>query len=153
MQNISKPRLRYRYKLNDNQKANDCIVDGVFLTHDWRDLDRHFDKLEKHIRTKDNPVGIIDFEEYNPISDGIVNSSVINFEKKLPMYKREVLATMKRPQIVEIAKSYNINPILKRDAFLINLILEKQVIYQNASKEIVEKKSRVRKVKDEKISG
>lgn len=151
---ISKPRFMHRYRLNDNAVADSIKVEGVQLTKNWRDFDRYYDVLDNYIKTKDSPYGIVDYEEYNPFTNGVVNSSVTNFSKRLPQYKREVLATMKRPQLVEIAKTLNINPVLKRDAFLINLILEKQEKYkalgtnnqpeenekvQDASKEYIEK--------------
>jgi hypothetical protein len=120
----------FRYKLNENVLDATAMINNIYLTKKWTVFPEECVNLKNYIRTKDVPTGIVDFEEFDRFNQGIKVSSYIDFKKQFPQYTRDILASMKRDQIVEICKAYNITVVNKRNEFLINIILEKQEFFR-----------------------
>ena len=57
-----------------------------------------------------------------------------DFNKKRILHSRDVLVTFKRKVLEDIARQWNIDPINKRDPFLINMIAEMQDEYKEFQK-------------------
>lgn len=140
--------LHYRYRLNENEELANKCVEGVHLSKDWSkpSLDRK-KQLDSYIRSKVNPKGIIDFEQFIPEGGKVLKSSKESFERELRIYTIEELSLMKRDDLVEVGNAYAISSINKNNQFLIKKILEAQNQLQG-KKEEVPTLTEIQKVKD-----
>ena len=144
----------FRYKLNENCLTEAKMFGQIKLTKDWRNFSMEEISLKFYIRTKDNPKGEVDYEEFNANNGGVIRSSIVNFKKEFPLYKRETLALMMRSHIVDICKAYSIPIEGKRTEFLIEKIMEKQDIYKmnNEDRKEEEKFKKIEKIIEKKIT-
>lgn len=108
----------YRYKLNSNaDKFYKCVIDsatpnGITLNKNWKNFENSkHDKLKIYLRDFNNPNGMIDFEEFIPITGEILNSSdYIPFNGNLEsLYSYEDLLLLDKQQLINICKVYNLN--------------------------------------------
>jgi hypothetical protein len=60
----------------------------------------------------------------------VYSDTEMDFNKKRLLHSREVLVTFKRKVLEDIARQWNIDPINKRDPFLIDLISDVQEDYK-----------------------
>lgn len=140
---IDKTIVMYRYKLNENHKDKNAVLNNVFLTKDWTVFSTENHSLSNFIRTKENPKGIVDYEEFNRITNGVRKSSYVDFKKRFPLYTREVLASMPRKLLVDICKAYSIDVIGKKPEFLVEKIIEKQHIYKEQEEQRKEEEKKI----------
>lgn len=128
--------VQYKYRLNSNWKDSDSLkLEGVELTREWIFFSKKKDSISHHVKTKLNPNGIVDYEEVNPYTQGVYRSSVSEFDKKLPIYTKDMLDVMKRDDLVEISRVYSIDPVRKTNDFLIKLIIDAQKQLQEINDE------------------
>jgi hypothetical protein len=144
----------FRYKLNENCNTDSKIYGPIKLTKEWKTMPQEEIMLRNYIRTKDNPGGDVDYEEFNVNSGGVIRSSYVNFKKRFPYYKKETLMSFPRHQLVDICKAYSISTEGKRPEFLIEKIIEKQDIYKVADDERKEKEKfdKIEKIIEEKLT-
>lgn len=121
----------YRYKLNDKAPADRMGVEGVTLTKDWTPFKyKLHDKLHHHIRSPQNPEGMIDYEEFIPgknlTKDVVVDSPTSRADTPLKFYTRDQLGTMNLMELREIGKYYGIDPVNKKEDWMRKKIIEKQ---------------------------
>lgn len=105
-------------------------VEGVTLTKDWTHFKYKYDKLRAHIRSPQNPDGMIDYEEFIPgknmTNDVVVDSPTSLTDTTLKFYTRDQLGTMNLMELREVGKFYGIEPINKKEDWLRKKIIEMQ---------------------------
>lgn len=140
--------VHWRYRLNENEPLDNKSVEGVILTKEWTRLSLESKpQLEKHIRSKINPNGIIDYEQVIPEGGKVIRSSKELFERELKTYTIEQLSLMKRPELNDVASLYGISSVNKTNDFLIKLILQSQLKMQGNQEEIPTL-TEIKKIKD-----
>jgi hypothetical protein len=145
---MSSNSVHWRYRLNENEELDNKSVEGVILSKEWTKLSLESKpQLEKYIRSKLNPNGIVDYEQVIPEGGKIIRSSKELFEKELKMYTIEQLTLMKRPELVDVGSFYGITSINKTNDFLIKLILKAQSEYSDQA-ETLPTITEIRKIKD-----
>jgi len=129
--------VHYRYKLNENEKLNNKSVEGVHLSKEWSkpSIDRK-KQLDSYIRSKINPTGIIEYEQFIPEGGKILKSSIASFNREIKIYSIEELSVMKRDELTEIGNAYAISSVNKNNQFLIKKILEAQNEFTGEDKKI-----------------
>lgn len=115
----------YRYRINPEVEIESMQIAGIDMNKGWKDFDRIQDVLTPFIRTKENPDAYLDFETYKPLTKEVLNNSQ-DYTKISEIYTRNELLLMDRKQLVEVAKSYNIDPVNKVNDFLLKLIYKAQ---------------------------
>lgn len=119
--------LHYRYRLNTNSDLDNITLEGISLNKEnWAVRKNPYKKVEKHIRTKSNPNGVVDYEEYYPTSGKIIYSSKYIFDTTPKIYTRDELGAMLREELVGLARLWEIDPKSKKDQFLRETIVKKQ---------------------------
>lgn len=120
--------VHYKYRLNENSEHESLCLETVnLIKNEWtKPMLNKVDKLDKHIRTKVNPEGIVDFQKYIPADGKILKDSYAEFTRELDNYTMEQLLVKKRPELNYIAESYGIDPVNKSNQFLTKLIVEAQ---------------------------
>jgi len=120
-------RILYSYNLNENHKGGTRVCKGITISSAGVRYHSRNKELEEFIKTKKNPEGFLTYEEIDLETNKVVFSSKEQFDKRVILsYKRDSLSTMKRPELEAVAKSFDINPVRKTNAFLTNLILKSQ---------------------------
>lgn len=117
------------YKLNKNSKqfTTGMFMETIPLTKDWgMGYMTERESLKRYIRTKLNPDAIIDYEIRVPATGEVFFSSEEVFKKKVKAFSHEHLLIKERPELVQIAHTYNIDPIGKTATVLVKKILEAQ---------------------------
>jgi len=119
-------RLVYRYKLSKKNKENERFINRVRVSKNWIEFDSRQDLLDRHVKTKLQD-GILDFQiiDYKTRKvkfDSVENNKVKNFN----YYDRKTLATFNRSLLEDIALAIDLNPVKKRDEFLVDCIIKKQ---------------------------
>ena len=132
---------QYRYTLNENARdgkgelCNSMQLEGIsFKKGGWFIHHSRMTELEKYIRTKKNPKGILDYQEYRSEIDVVEYDSREAFDE-IPdkLYSMDELLLMEKYELAKIAKMYNISLIGKREKKIIRDIIEVQneVIVKN----------------------
>lgn len=119
----------HRYRLTKDYKdGNVAVVDGETLyKKEWMTFESYQSKFKELIKSKINSDGILDYEEYDNMSQSIIFSSWESLTKKLKLtYTREVMLTMAVDEVNAIAKDFCMSTIKKRKEFLIDLIIKQQ---------------------------
>lgn len=116
----------HRYVLNENVDETNMSVEGIHLSKTPKSFFNKQTTLHKFIRTKINPKGFIDYEEYVPANGKVIFSSLKVFNQEAKNVPLEELQMMGRDSLIEIAHYYNIDPIGKRDDMLVKKIYEAQ---------------------------
>jgi hypothetical protein len=120
----------YYYKLNENYTgALPASVEGFTLHKEWKGFERQNPKFNLYLRTYKNPRGTIDLK-VEDMNKKVYSDTEMDFNKKRLLHSREVLVTFKRKVLEDIARQWNIDPINKRDPFLIDLISDVQEDYK-----------------------
>jgi hypothetical protein len=125
----------HQYRLNSNAFTDVISVDQIKLSKQWTSFDKRKEILHDKIKTKLNKEGMIDYREIDVITEEEIISSVKNYRLKTTNYLKKDLNLKERDELILLAKRYDINPINKRNEFLINLILDKQTEYQKVKNE------------------
>ncbi len=121
----------YFYKLNENYTGGlPASFEGISLSKEWKGFERQQPKIDIYLRTFKNPKGIMDLK-VEDLNKKVYSNTEVDSNKKRIIHTREVLCTFKRKVLEDIAKQWNIDPVNKRDPFLINQIAEKQDDYNN----------------------
>lgn len=131
----------FSYKLNENYKGIfPTSINGITLHEGWNAFSKHQQALQSYIRSYKNKNGMIDEKVEDSKNRQSLNTEEIYKTEKI-LYKREVLATYPRNNLIDISRVWGIDPSHKRDAFLINLILEEQEKYKfwKEQQKVVEK--------------
>lgn len=130
--------IYYRYWLNENwtSDGDSACLKGDYFSKKPTDFRKPIYGAEEYIRTKDNPKGILDFAEIDAITRKEITNSYEIFKTKVKEYNRDELATLSRNQLEEICINLNIDTINMRTEFLINKILDKQIVIK--AMEVVE---------------
>lgn len=126
----------YRYKLNENSKSESQFLKGHYVYKQWKDFTEPLTALESFIRTKENPKGVVDFQEFEKISRKVLNDSKENYYEVLEVGTKEFYSTLSRKEIYKYCKHYNLNTVNQSTDFLINQIIDKQHIYVDINKEL-----------------
>ncbi len=122
---------QYQYKLNENHKGSDfASLQGIRLTKNWKTFDSFKHELKKLIKTYNNSEGVVDFRVLNPFDEKIVEQTDLDYDKDRIIYSRKILSTFDRKKIEKISLDWLINPVKKRNEFLIDLIVKEQTIYE-----------------------
>ena len=147
-------RFYYRYKLNENSESESKMIRQNELSKKWTIFPNEVKEFKDFIRTKDRPTGIIDYEMFDRFTEAVHKSSIVDFNKRFPMYSREILASMPRTQLVSICNAYNISTVNKRPDFLINQILTKQDVYreEQEQRDKEERKQLMEQIAEEKVN-
>lgn len=124
---------RVRYFLNENYKSGDSLFLESFPISRDKEGKNSLVKpswikpLERYVRTKQNPKGILDWEliDITKKENNILESSFELFKLPAENYTYDKLMGKQRPEIVKIAKSLGIPEAnTKSDEFLRRRILE-----------------------------
>lgn len=124
---------RVRYFLNDNYRSGDSLFLESFPISREKEGKNSFMKptwikpLERYVRTKQNPKGILDWEliDITKKSDNVLEASYELFKLPVESYTFDKLMGKRREEIVKIAKSLGIpESHTKSDEFLRRRILE-----------------------------
>ena len=124
--------VQNRYILNKNFKnsGNSICIEGIFFNKDtWNVIDSTTaKKLKSFIRSYENPEGILDEYIFDPLKEFKMKDSVdpIKFVHRKRHYTRDILVTVQRKELEDIAKEYLIEPKGKVSNFLINCIMDEQ---------------------------
>lgn len=116
----------HRYVLNENVQESTMSVEGIHISKTPKSFFNKQNLLHKYIRTKVNPKGFIDYEEYVPSNGKVIFSSLKVFNQEAKDVPLEELQMMGRDSLIEIAHYYNIDPVGKRDDMLVKKIYEAQ---------------------------
>ncbi len=122
-------KIIYRYRLNKNSKFDTITLEGVSLGKEsWRCRNFKVTALDRHIRTRSNPEGMVDYERYERGTGKVIESNlyVETDFKDIQTYDPAELQYMDREEIVKIANQHGIPTIHQRSNFLIKKILEAQ---------------------------
>ena len=93
----------------------------------WLSYHSRVFELEKYIRTKKNPKGMIDYREFRTDDEKVIYDSKSAFDE-IPekIYSFEDLSLMEKRDIIGICRMYNISMIGKTTKKLIKDILDMQ---------------------------
>jgi hypothetical protein len=92
----------------------------------WLMSAQKINSLESFIRTKDNPKGIVEHEEYDAFSGETLFEA---YPKNPPVktdYTRQELASLSRQTLIATAKSFGLSTVGNKEDVLINKILSEQ---------------------------
>jgi hypothetical protein len=124
---------RVRYFLNENYKFGDSLfLESYPVSRDKEGKNAlikptWIKPLERYVRTKQNPKGILDWEliDITKKENNVLESSLDLFKLPLENYTYDKLMGKQRHEIVKIAKSLGIPEAnIKSDEFLRRKILE-----------------------------
>lgn len=137
----------YYYKLNENYNDTlPAMFEGVNLTKEWTGFDRKQDRLSNYLRTYKNVSGIMDLKIEDGLNKQYTNTET-DYNKKRVLYTRDVLCTFRRKNLEEIARTWGLTTVNKRDPFLIDMIVTEQDNYteyhENLKKEKANKKDKM----------
>lgn len=126
----------YRYRLVDQDyvPSSRMAVEGYTLlkptpgNDNWYVVQNPLEKLDKQIRTRSNIMGLVEYQEYDPITNQIFHTSTV--EPPAQMYERNELFIKTRSELEIIAKGLDINPAMIKNEPLIRKILLEQRKYQ-----------------------
>jgi hypothetical protein len=116
----------HKYVLNENTEAPNMSIEGIHVSKAPKSFFSKQHLLHKYIRTKENPKGILDYEEYIPATGRIIFSNLKILNQDTVEVPLEELQLMGRDSLIEIAHHYNIDAIGKRDDVLVKKIYEAQ---------------------------
>jgi len=125
-------KIQNRYRLNDNFKegGDSIFIEGMcFKKGMWEVIDStSAKKLRTFIKSFENPSGILDEYIYDPLKEFKMkeNGNPIKFVHRKKQYTRDILVTLQRRELEEIAKEYLIETKGKVTNFLINCIMDEQ---------------------------
>lgn len=127
--------ILYRYRLypNNSFKTNRICIEKHTLSAPegnnpgWTYNPYKIEKLSKYVRTKDNPDGPVEYEEYDPLTREILYKP--NLSGMCKMHSRDELFTYDRQQLEKIADNIYVNHIAVKDNNLIKAILQEQSKY------------------------
>lgn len=124
----------YQYTINENAvNGNDEFLDSMqleglsFKRDVWLSHNSRIGGLDRYVKTKMNPTGILDYREFRTDDEKVTYSSKDAFNEVADkIYDFEELSLMDRLEIVKIAKIYNIPLSGKTNKRLTKDILDMQ---------------------------
>jgi len=124
----------YQYTINenavnvDNEFLDSLQLEGLSFKRDkWLSHNSRIGNLDRYIKTKMNPTGILDYQEFRTDDEKVMYSSKDAFNEVADkIYNFEELSLMDRLEIVNIAKIYNLPLSGKTNKRLVKEILETQ---------------------------
>ncbi len=133
--------IYYRYRLFDDPltPASRMSLEGTILqkkdekTDGWFTTRTQVPSLEKHIRSANNPIGFVEYQEYDPMKNEVSFTPSINGPDVY--YSRDELYLMERKELERAAKGVNLSPFAVKSEFLIKKILVEQKKFQDRAKE------------------
>jgi hypothetical protein len=126
----------YRYKLNENSDSESQFLNTIFVYKQSRDYTKPVKELEPFIRTKENPKGVVDFQEFEKTSRKILNDSEQNYYDVLPIGSKEFYSTLSRKELYKYCAHYNLDTVNNSTKFLIDKIIDKQHLYAKINDEL-----------------
>ena len=120
----------YGYRVNENCSSGSTKIQDVLYTNKkWKEYHKRRPELEVWVRTLENPQGILDMRIIDPYQAG---KKQYVFDQRKAVSESKLLL-MKRPELVELAEIWDINPVKKKKDILIKLILQKMDIFKKQS--------------------
>jgi hypothetical protein len=109
----------YAYRLWGGIKDSPQKIEGLsFNKEKWYEIRQRLDKLEKWVRTDENPDGLLELRIYDPNDN--LRGNILDDKK---IYSSDELIAMKRSDIEKICESWDINTIRRKKDKLIELLM------------------------------
>lgn len=117
----------FRYRLHDgpNIVSPSMAVEGQMLQKGkWLTSRYKLDKLTKHVRSMGNLQGLVEYQEYDPMTDSVLFTPSLTPPEVT--YTRDELYMMERPELEKVAGRLNISSMGVTSDALIKLTLLEQ---------------------------
>jgi hypothetical protein len=116
----------HRYKLNNNAKADSMSLNGVHLKKTWKVFTSSQSVLDKSVRTKMNPDGILDYQKFIPATGVVTYDSLAYYRETAPSFRMEDMALKGYKELAEIARAFGLDPVGRPPHVLTRDILKAQ---------------------------
>lgn len=128
---MQKQLIHYRYRIFEDTEHSTISIDNIKLSKAmWHTSPHKLEKLDKWVRSLNNPSGIVEYEEIDRYTNSITYKPPMGPPEKF--YTRDELFVMSRDELCEIAGTMCIPTINIKNDSLIRLILNNQTRFQNS---------------------
>lgn len=120
----------FRYKLRDDgmAPATRMGVDGTNLSQtQWLVSKFKLDRLTKHVRSLNNPKGLVEMQEFDPFTNEVYATPALT--PPTVIYTRDQLGVMTRDELLEIAHKLDIMTRGAQADMLVRKIIQEQQNY------------------------